>query len=400
MFLMILLVVICICTWFFSYTQAQYAYLPQVEKIELSNPLKNILSLLQRITPLVSWSADGQHASAQDSVIVIPHETIVRYLDESQDSYEFYHKMRITLIQTLIDRQYPSFVMQPYQENWTIIVQSWDFKVLKHITQQDSLDQLLMSKLSLYLDDFTQIKKLKKHLSFHAIDITEEEYSTLSEIFLFKTEADLRDLWYQLVSWKSRVNEDVDYRRHNIQAAFNNIGNIRLVMPGEVFSTLRSLRYIPGVSEYYYVDGLVTVGNGAVMMYGGGLCGVATALFQWSLTNRGLVRVQYKPHSIYYRNLYEADINGVEITQPGLDATIFSPAIDLKLQNIRPYPIIIWFSYNGEIGSDEQVFTLAKAQDVGTFHFVRSFKRGTYSCFTWEVNEKMITNCYKQVKNY
>lgn len=88
-----------------------------MEKIELSNPLKNILSLLQRITPLVSWSADGQHASAQDSVIVIPHETIVRYLDESQDSYEFYHKMRITLIQTLIDRQYPSFVMQPYQEN-------------------------------------------------------------------------------------------------------------------------------------------------------------------------------------------------------------------------------------------------------------------------------------------
>jgi vancomycin resistance protein YoaR len=59
------------------------------------------------------------------------------------------------------------------------------------------------------------------------------------------------------------------------------------------------------------------------------------------LTNRGLVRVQYKPHSIYYRNLYEADINGIEITQPGLDATIFSPAIDLKLQNIRPYPIII-----------------------------------------------------------
>ena len=131
------------------------------------------------------------------------------------------------------------------------------------------------------------------------------------------------------------------YRRHNIQAAFNNIGNVRLVMPGQVFSTLRALRYIPGVSQYRYVDGLVTVGNGAVMMYGGGLCGVATALFQGALTNRGLVRLEYKPHSIYYRNLYEADINGIVIKDPGLDATIFGPTIDLKLQNIRSYPIII-----------------------------------------------------------
>ena len=30
-------------------------------------------------------------------------------------------------------------------------------------------------------------------------------------------------------------------------AAFHNIGNVRLVMPGETFSTLRELHYNPGM---------------------------------------------------------------------------------------------------------------------------------------------------------
>jgi hypothetical protein len=396
---MMTLAFVC-CTWFFTYTEAQYLSTPDLENKEISDPLTNIISLLQRITPLVHRSSQLSHASAEDAFIIIPHETIVRYLDESVDMRQFYDKVRIGVIQTLIDHQYPSFVTQPYQENGTIIVQSWDFKVLKNVSQQDSLDQLLMPKLSWFMDDFVQIKKLKQHLQFNTITITSDEYAVLGDIFLFKTEADLRALWYELVSRKSRINTDVDYRRHNIQSAFNNIGNIRLLMPGETFSTLRALRYVPGVSQYFYVDGLVTVGNGATMMYGGGLCGVATALFQWSLTNRGLIRLQYKPHSTYYRNLYEADINGITIKEPGLDATIFSPTFDLQLQNIRPYPIIIWFAYDGEVGSEEQVFTLAKDQDKGDFHFVRSFMKGTHSCFTREINEQTMTNCYRKVKNY
>jgi len=55
---------------------------------------------------------------------MIPHETIVRYLEESKDFNEFYHKVRISLINILIEHQYKSFVTQPYHENGTIIVQS------------------------------------------------------------------------------------------------------------------------------------------------------------------------------------------------------------------------------------------------------------------------------------
>lgn len=44
------------------------------------------------------------------------------------------------------------------------------------------------------MDDFVQIKKLKQHLQFNTITITSDEYAVLGDIFLFKTEADLRAL--------------------------------------------------------------------------------------------------------------------------------------------------------------------------------------------------------------
>jgi vancomycin resistance protein YoaR len=123
------------------------------------------------------------------------------------------------------------------------------------------------------------------------------------------------------------------------------------------------------------VEGYITVGNGAKMFYGGGLCGVATAFYQGTLTNLGLSLLKYRAHSTYYRNLYEAEINGVMITDPGLDATVYTPLFDVKVKNIRDYPIVVGFNFDGLSGSMEQVFTLSKAQDRGSFAFVGSYKK-------------------------
>ncbi|MEI7563705.1 MAG: hypothetical protein WCJ39_09040 [bacterium] len=43
---------------------------------------------------------------------------------------------------------------------------------------------------------------------------------------------------------------------------------------------------------------------------------MATAFFQGTLTNLGLSLIEYFPHSVYYRNLYEAEVNGQTIKDP------------------------------------------------------------------------------------
>ncbi len=364
-----------------------------------------LLTRLPYVFTQIEYLLDSSYhgAPSEEMLYTLDSQRIVWFLEKSSSFDEFYRQVRVAIVAHLLELQYPHFVTRPYnrQVSEAIIVSWSDFVLLQPIVEQDGLDEILFSKLFGFAVHFTNLQSYLTTLEFAPITIDYQEYVDLWSVYLFKHEQDIRDLWYELISWKTRVNEDVEYRRHNINAAFHNIGTVRLVMPGQTFSLAREFHYNPRRWRGYpYVDGLVTVGNGAVMMYGGGLCGVATALFQGILTNLWLPLVEYKAHSIYYRNLYEAEINGIEVKDPGLDATIFSPRIDLKFKNIREYPIILGFAFDGEIGSNEQVFSLSKAQDRGSFHFVRSFMRGTHSCFTWEVNGKSMTNCYRQVKNF
>jgi len=395
--------------WFFSCTQAQYydtntsPSTPIEYVYTMDDPLQNIISVLQRIKPLLTPSSMHQAAAAEDIFITIPNETIVHFLDESQTFDEFFRKLRISLIQIMIDNQYPDFSNHPYEEgNNAIVLVSWDFKVLKNIEHRDMLDTLLLNKIWLFQSDFTQIKNLKKHLDFSSITITTQEYQNLWSVFLFKTEQDLRDLWYELISSKSRVNTDPDYRRYNIKTAFSNIGNVRLIMPNEIFSLGKEFHYSASADDWSmpYVSWFATFGNNAKMVYGWWLCGVATAFFQGTLTNLWLDLTQYKAHSIYYRNLYEAEIDGITITDPGLDATVYLPKFDLKIQNIRPYPIITVFDFDGLSWSNEQMFTLSKAQDKWSFQYLRTYKSWLLTCFVWKINEENRTNCYRKVKNF
>jgi len=166
-------------------------------------------------------------------------------LAESTGFDQFYQKVRITLLLSLIGSGYGDFNTQPYDEsgNFVMVVQSGDFKLLKNISQDDHLDLLIHGALSSYHEDFASLKKFSDHLTFKTIGITADNIPSLGTLFLFKNEQDLRDLGYQLVSRKTRINMDHDYRRHNIMAAFNNIGNVRLIMPGQIFDLAHELHY-------------------------------------------------------------------------------------------------------------------------------------------------------------
>ena len=362
-----------------------------------------------RQLPLIVWANDSllgtvssSHAAAdQLSSIVFDMRMLRDFLVSSQGFDDFVHQVRRYAMQALVASWYTDFNDKPYtQGNFAITVQSWDFKVQNPVTGTDALDILLVSLFSGFSGDFDNLKTYTDFLDFLPISITEDDISNLWTLYFFKDDQDLRDLWYELISWKTRTNTDPDYRRHNITAAFSNIGNVRLIMPGETFSLAHEFHYGWEEGKIPYVSGYATFGSDVRLTYGGWLCGVATATYQWMLTNLWLDLLEYKAHTIYYRNLYEAEINGITIDNPWLDATIFSPNIDFRIQNIRDYPIVVAFNYDGTSWSIEQILTLSKPQDRGSFSYVGMKRKWWLTCYTWKINWENRTNCYSKVTDF
>lgn len=94
---------------------AQYADpLPSLAPLsQIENPLQHIFLLLQRITPILQKS---QHAAPEAVSISIPHKTIIGFLDESANFDEFYHKVKIAFITSLIHEHFTAFHTQPYRD--------------------------------------------------------------------------------------------------------------------------------------------------------------------------------------------------------------------------------------------------------------------------------------------
>lgn len=398
--------------WFFGFVWAQgndYIFGP--DNVPTLQDLYRVDIMIEQLPLLVARDAnilrkaDGYYhlVAADEGVYEIDSRMISEFLAQSSTFEEFYQKVRIHIIQFLMDGGYLDFTTQPYERGeLSIRAQSWDFSVVKDIEKEDILDAFLDDQLQSFRDDFPSFKKFTEYLYFKNIQLTPEQSQKFWTLFMFKNEQDLRDLWYELISWKTRINTDPDYRRHNIMTAFNNIGNVRLIMPNQTFSIARELHYSPNASDgkKAFVDGYATFGNGARMVYGGWLCGVATAFYQGTLTNLWLSLVEYQAHSIYYRNLYEAEVNGEYISNPWLDATIYSPNIDFQIKNIRDYPIITVLNFDWLSGQQEQVFTLSQAQDRGSFEYIGIYKKGSSTCFTRKINWSNRTNCYTAIKNF
>jgi len=165
---------------------------------------------------------------------------------------------------------------------------------------------------------------------------------------LWKNQEELRLLGYEVVSSRYRTNTDPSYRRHNIVTAFNYLGNIIVLNPGESFDYLASIHYDPK-QEKNYKNGLAIVDDAEIPVYGGGICGGSTATYQGLLTNTAL-QLKGRNHSKWFTNLYTATINGKKISTPGIDATVFAGSADLKVTNISDHPIIIALNYNGNYG--------------------------------------------------
>ncbi len=124
-------------------------------------------------------------------------------------------------------------------------------------------------------------------------------------------------------------------RVHNIGIAANKI-NGTMIAPGETFSfneTVGDISVFTGYQQAYIISGGKTV-----LGDGGGVCQVSTTIFRAAM-NAGLPIVERNAHA-YRVHYYEED------ALPGLDATIYSPTVDLKFKNDTPAYILIQTHFN------------------------------------------------------
>lgn len=121
----------------------------------------------------------------------------------------------------------------------------------------------------------------------------------------------------------------------NLQIAAKNIDNI-IVMPGETFSTEKAIG--PTTLENGFVEANTYVGGKVVPGVGGGVCQVASTLYN-TMLRAGIIPTERSNHMMK-----------VSYVPMGLDATLADNLIDLKFVNEFDYPIVVnSYAENGNL---------------------------------------------------
>lgn len=119
-------------------------------------------------------------------------------------------------------------------------------------------------------------------------------------------------------------------RVHNVIHAAGKFNGV-LVKPGEELSFVDIIGDISQATGYKTA---YVIQNGrTVLGDGGGVCQVSTTLFRAAL-NTGLPITERHAHA-YRVSYYEND------SKPGLDATIYTPSVDLRIKNDTPAHILV-----------------------------------------------------------
>lgn len=126
-------------------------------------------------------------------------------------------------------------------------------------------------------------------------------------------------------------------RMQNIKAAAAQFHGL-LIAPGETFSMGSALGDVS--LDNGYAEALIIYGDRTIKGIGGGVCQVSTTLFRTAFFG-GFPIVERVPHAyrVYY---YEQTPNGANNPElAGLDATVYTPLVDLKFTNDTPYWLLM-----------------------------------------------------------
>jgi vancomycin resistance protein YoaR len=120
-------------------------------------------------------------------------------------------------------------------------------------------------------------------------------------------------------------------RDHNIRVTAPKFDGI-VIPPGETFSFNQYLG--PVTEEAGYDKSYITAGEQLAIDIGGGICQVSTTVFRAAFWGGyPITEWWYHTHRIGYYELMGAGV--------GMDATVYSPYVDFKFVNDRPYPLLI-----------------------------------------------------------
>lgn len=147
-------------------------------------------------------------------------------------------------------------------------------------------------------------------------------------------ELGITELITQTTTWFSGSSAA---RKHNIATAAANFYGI-VVAPYEEFSFVK---YLGSISEADgYEEGLIIVDGQTIEGVGGGICQVSTTLYQTAFF-AGFPLTERTPHG--YMLGYYRDGAG-----HGMDATVYSPIVDMKFINNTPHHLLIENYYDAE----------------------------------------------------
>ncbi|GAB6169524.1 VanW family protein [Clostridium carnis] len=149
---------------------------------------------------------------------------------------------------------------------------------------------------------------------------------------------------------------------HNIEIAARAIDNI-LLMPGEEFSTEKAIG--PTTPEYGYLESNTYVNGKVVKGYGGGVCQVASTLYNAEL-RAGILPTERQNHMMT-----------VSYVPLGLDATLADGVIDLKFKNVYDFPVVI-NAYAGGGALSVELWSNGDATE-GIRYEPKSYANGLYA---------------------
>ena len=140
----------------------------------------------------------------------------------------------------------------------------------------------------------------------------------------------------------SNYSHSIPGRIHNVILAASKFNGVLIPKNSELSfnETIGDISAQTGYQPAYIIKGGKTV-----LGDGGGVCQVSTTFFRAAL-NAGLPILEQHPHA-YRVSYYEND------SKPGLDATVFAPSVDLKIQNNTPASILI----QTEIDEEKMILT-------------------------------------------
>lgn len=317
--------------------------------------------------------------------------------EDSLDADQLYDYIRVRIVQHLWEQGYNNFRRKPWGS-----VNSRSIQLSTgYYENGDPMGYELRISQDPWVDDidiwlaswYAQMRQ-ENHRDAR---LTPQERQERDAVYAFTSTRQLQLMGYEVVSHRSRIAEDEAYRRHNIQQALDTLGHVR-VINSWTLSFMDAIDFDRQQrTRYRYGNGIV---NGEIVaLYGWGICGASTAIYQGMVTNTAL-DIQARNHSKRYTDLYSASINGNIITTPGIDATVYSTTIDVKLTNTAPYPVILVSNFDGEYGSKEEVFTLSQPQDRGSLRFIRSYTNtsGSHRCYVRSINDTPRHVCYHTVQ--